>query len=210
MGIRDTIVRQFKRPEGPLGGIAGWIMATRPSNVRRNLWTVGLLGVRPGDRVLEIGCGPGVALKACAEQATMGLIVGVDHSQAMLAQAARRNRQAIERGQVQLRLGGLDLVPTLGGAFDKIFLVNVIQFLPDKAAAFRTFHEALAPGGTLAATYQPRHRNPARADAIRVADEIREIMAAGQFEAISAEELRLRPVAAICVLGRKPARAGNG
>ncbi len=209
MGFRDTLVRQFERPEGALGGIAGWIMATRPSNVRRNLWTVGLLGVRPGDRILEIGCGPGVALKACAEQAKLGVVVGVDHSQAMLAQAARRNRRAIARGRVQLQLGGLDLVSTLGGAFDKVFLVNVVQFLADKVAAFRIFHEAMAPGGTLATTYQPRHRNPTRADAIRVADEIKEIMAAGQFEAISVEELQLRPVPALCVLGRKAVHTGS-
>lgn len=209
MGLRDTIVRQFKRPEGVLGGIAGWIMAKRPSNVCRNLWTVGLLGIRPGDRILEIGCGPGVALKACAEQARMGLVVGLDHSEAMLAQAERRNRQAIERGQVQLQLGGLNAIPTLAGLFDKVFLVNVVQFLPDKAAAFRTFYEVMAPGGTIATTYQPRHRNPTRADAIRVADEIKGYMAAGDFEAVSSEELQLWPVPAVCVLGRKATRTGN-
>ena len=50
MALRETIVGQFKRPHGMLGRLAGWIMASRPSNIRRNLWTVEMLGVRPTDR----------------------------------------------------------------------------------------------------------------------------------------------------------------
>jgi SAM-dependent methyltransferase len=183
-------------------------MAVRPSNRRRSLWTVALLGVGPGDRVLEIGCGPGVALAACAARVRSGLVVGLDHSSLMLAQAARRNRRAIERGRARLALGGLDLLPLLGGPFDKVFSVNVVQFLPDKAAAFRAFHDAMAPGGMLGVTYQPRHRKPTRADALRMAEEIRQCMTAAGFATIGTEELALRSAPAICVLGRRPPARG--
>lgn len=210
MGLREKIIRQFKRPEGVLGGITGWIMATRPSNRHRNLWTVNLLGIRPSDRVLEFGCGPGVAVKTCAEQATEGLTVGLDHSELMLARAARLNRHAIERNLVQLRLGGLDCLPTPGACFDRVFSVNVIQFLPGKATVFHALYQATAPGGILATTYQPRHRNPTRADAIHMADEIKTHMAAAGFEEVRTEELQLRPVPAICVLGRKADRDSEG
>jgi hypothetical protein len=42
--------------------MAGWVMAHRPSNRQRNSWVVSLLDVRPADRVLEIGFGPGLAI----------------------------------------------------------------------------------------------------------------------------------------------------
>ncbi len=69
MSLRKTIVGQFKNPHGYLGRIAGWIMANRRSNRERNDWTVDLLNIRSRDRVIEIGCGPGLALAACLERA---------------------------------------------------------------------------------------------------------------------------------------------
>ena len=66
MSLRSRIVSQFKRPSGPLGHLVGWIMQVRGSNRERTLWTVGLLNVEPEDRILELGCGPGVGVEACA------------------------------------------------------------------------------------------------------------------------------------------------
>lgn len=63
--MRQAIVRQFKHPNGVLGRLAAWIMAHR--NVRRNVWVVSLLGIEPHHHVLEVGCGPGVALEQAAE-----------------------------------------------------------------------------------------------------------------------------------------------
>jgi ubiquinone/menaquinone biosynthesis C-methylase UbiE len=203
MGFRESFVRQFGRPEGALGHVAGWIMANRPSNRQRNLWTVELLGIKPGNRILEFGCGPGLALKACVEKVGNGLVVGFDHSQLMLDQAARLNREAVAQGTLELHLGALDRLHTIGGAFDKVYSVNVIQFIQDKVAAFHAIYDLMAPGGTIASTYQPRHRNPTRGDAFRVADEVMRTMAKCGFEAVRVEELPLRPVPAVCALGRK-------
>ncbi len=65
-------------------------MSSRLSNVGRSRWAAQLLDVQPTDRVLELGCGPGVALATLAAHATQGLVVGVDHSQVMIGQARRR------------------------------------------------------------------------------------------------------------------------
>jgi trans-aconitate methyltransferase len=176
-------------------------MAARPSNRSRNRWTVALLDVQPRDRVLEIGCGPGLALHACAERAVEGTVVGIDHSTVMLQQAARRNRVALAAARVRLEPGGPEVVPTLGMRFDKVLLVNVWQFLPDKARALALMRGAMAPGAALAVTYQPRHRNATRADALRTASEVEREMAAAGFVAIRTEELGLRGVPAVCVLG---------
>src|SRR5882672_2686621 len=89
------VVRQFRRPHGVAGRLAGWVMAHRGSNRRRNLWVVSLLDVQPTDRVLEIGFGPGLAIAELARRANRGHIYGIDHSAVMTRQASRRNAAAI-------------------------------------------------------------------------------------------------------------------
>jgi SAM-dependent methyltransferase len=81
--VIGRVVRQAHKPTGPAGHVEGWIFGRRPSNVRRNRWAVELLEVQPTDRVIELGCGPGVAVAALANRATRGLVVGVDHSEVM-------------------------------------------------------------------------------------------------------------------------------
>jgi hypothetical protein len=53
--IAGHVRAQFGRPTGVLGRVLGWTLASRPSNRRRNVWTVSLLNVQRHDRVLEIG-----------------------------------------------------------------------------------------------------------------------------------------------------------
>ena len=201
MSLRKTIVGQFKNPHGWLGSIAGWIMANRRSNRQRNLWTVDLLQLKPDDRIIEIGCGPGLALEACLAQAAAGEVVGLDHSRTMLDQARVRNAGASSDGRLQLRLESLDELPPGFGPFDKLYSANVVQFLPDRAAAFRKIHALLKPNGIAATTYMPRSKNPSRAEALAMADEIEGHMKVAGFVGIRIEELPLRPVPAVCIIG---------
>lgn len=204
MSLRTTVVEQFRKPRGWLGRLAGWIMRNRPSNRVRNLWTVERLEIQPDSHVLEIGCGPGFALQACTARAHRGRVVGVDHSATMIGQARRRLCKAVEEGRVHLQLGGLEAVSSLGETFDKAFLVNVIQFLPEPAAAYGTLFATLEAGGTVATTYQPRHKNPTREDALNMVGKIRQAMRLAGFVDIRVEELPLRPAPAVCIIGTRP------
>jgi trans-aconitate methyltransferase len=200
MSIRDRVVGQFKQPSGPFGHIVGWIMAARGSNRERSRWTVDLLHVDPDDRVLELGCGPGVALEQVARRLLSGTAVGIDHSPVMVKQAARRNRAAIAAGRVLLHVGTIEDARAAGGPFTKIFSVNVIQFVPDKAAFFGLLHNTLAPNGIVATTYQPRNKNPTRADAIAMADQISAAMMSARLAKIHVKERDFKPPA-VCVIG---------
>jgi SAM-dependent methyltransferase len=102
---------QFGRPNGFWGSIAGWIMAVRSSNRKRNVWAVSLLDVQHGDRILEIGFGPGLAIREISRIALDGYVCGLDHSARMLRQATRRNATAIRHGRVDLRLGSVESLP---------------------------------------------------------------------------------------------------
>src|SRR5215207_9292668 len=107
-----AVYGQFGRPTGVWGRAAGLLMARRSSNRRRNAWTVSLLEVRPDDRVLEIGFGPGLAILELSRIARDGYICGIDHSELMLRQARSRNADGIGRGVVNLRLGSVDALPS--------------------------------------------------------------------------------------------------
>ncbi|MBM3484047.1 MAG: class I SAM-dependent methyltransferase [Alphaproteobacteria bacterium] len=198
------MVAQFSRPRGTLGHVAGWVMAHRRSNVERNRWTVGLLDLQPADRVLELGCGPGVALGLVIAKLQDGSVTGLDHSALMLRQAAKRNAAALRSRQLELRHGSLEYLPAHGTTYTKIFSVNVAQFFPDKVAAFRALADVLSPGGLIATTHQPRNAGASNEDARRAAEIFSNAMAEVGFTKIRTEFLALRPAGAICVLGVKP------
>jgi cyclopropane fatty-acyl-phospholipid synthase-like methyltransferase len=81
--LGKAVVSQFHRPHGVAGRLVGWEATLRPSNRRRNQWAVSLLHIEATDHFLEIGIGPGLALREAAQLALQGNIVGVDHSAEM-------------------------------------------------------------------------------------------------------------------------------
>lgn len=203
MGLLATAYRQFRQPTGALGRLAGWIMANRPSNIARNRWTVDLLQVQEADHVLEIGFGPGLAIERVARLAPKGHVVGIDHSPLMVELAGRRNRSAIEAGIVELKRGGFELLPQLGESFDKAFSVNVLQFLADRREALQLIRSVLKPDGLIATTLQPRHRGAKPEDAQAFAHKLSDELINTGFRDLTVQQLDLKPIPAVCVLGRK-------
>jgi cyclopropane fatty-acyl-phospholipid synthase-like methyltransferase len=203
MSLQATIADQFERPHGRLGRLAGRIMARRGSNIERSRWTVELLQLEPGHRVLEIGCGPGTALCAMAAQLDGGLAVGLDHSALMIGHARHRLRAAIAAGKVELWLGGLAELEARTNRFDRIFSVNVVQFLPDLDLTFAMLRNQLAPSGRCATTFQPRLGKASRRTALAMAERIERAMRSAGFELLERYELPLQPAPAICVIGRR-------
>ncbi len=206
--LREAIVRQFGRPSGFAGRLVGLIMARRPSNLERNRRMIELLPIRDGDRILEIGFGPGMAIEMAARRAGSGKVVGVDHSELMLRQAARRNRAAIEAGRVHLYLASADALPPFPEPFDEVMASNVLLFLDDPASTLRRWLAVMRPGGWIAVTHQSRKQAATNADTARDADRIAAGLRAAGFTDVRIETLEMKPVNAACVLGRRPTRGG--
>ena len=198
-----ALVTQFHQPHGIGGRAAGWVMAHRESNRKRNVWAAGLLEVQPEDRVLEIGFGPGIAIEAMARRATNGLVVGVDHSDVMVRQATRRNAAAVRAGRVELRLGSAEDLPEFDAPFDKILAVNSLMFWDDPVARLKELHDLLQPGGQIAIVYQPRGPDATNEVAARTGEEIAERFTEVGFTDVRVETLALEPTDAVCVLGLK-------
>jgi ubiquinone/menaquinone biosynthesis C-methylase UbiE len=198
--VTAKVVAQFHRPTGLGGRLAGWEMAARSSNRRRNRWVVSLLDLTATSRVLEIGFGPGIALREAARRAVEGTVIGVDHSPVMLRQATRRNAAAIRAGRVRLYLGSADELPPLDGGFDRIYAVNSIGFWNDPDACLVTLRGLLGPNGRTAIASQPRSPGATADATARAGDEIAGRLANAGFTAIRRETLALDPPV-VCVIG---------
>src|SRR5215204_6310302 len=175
MSIKHRIVSQFHHPRGVLGRVAGWIMATRPSNLQRTRWAVDLLDVRPDDHVLEIGFGPGVGIEALAERAPRGVVWGIDHSALMVRTATKRNVRAATAGRVRLVLGSVEDLPDVG-PLDRILAVNNAGMWPDPPTRLRELRARLRPGGVILLASQPRHGGATADDTRRAGDELAELL----------------------------------
>jgi ubiquinone/menaquinone biosynthesis C-methylase UbiE len=198
--IEAAVRAQFGRPTGFGGRAAGLVMARRSSNRRRNAWAVSLLDVRPHDRVLEIGFGPGLAVLELSRRAPQGYVCGIDHSELMLRQARRRNADGIARGVVDLRLGSADALPAFEAPFDRILAVNAAMFWNASDARLGELRELLRPAGLIAVVHQPR--GPGASDEMSAAKgrEVEAALLRAGFSDARVETLRLKP-AVVCAIG---------
>jgi ubiquinone/menaquinone biosynthesis C-methylase UbiE len=194
MNMKQAAVMQFGNPRGAAGNVAGWVMAHRSSNRKRNAWAVSLLDVQPEDRVLEIGFGPGRAIAELARRS--GHVYGIDRSQVMLRQASRRNAAAIRAGKVTLRASPVEELP-FDGPFDAILAVNTLGFWTEPAARLDELRRRLAPGGRFAIVSQPR---AVKETSPKAAVRLTALLEAAGFRETTTHVLELDPPA-VCVVG---------
>jgi ubiquinone/menaquinone biosynthesis C-methylase UbiE len=105
--------------------------------------------LRPGERVLDLGCGRGASLFPAAEAVGPdGEVVGLDLAPAMLARtAAEADRRGL--GWVRVRQGDAERPDEPEGSFDAVVAGFVVYFLDDPAAAVARWGRLLRPGGRL-------------------------------------------------------------
>jgi ubiquinone/menaquinone biosynthesis C-methylase UbiE len=209
--VITAIVGQFGHPRGTAGRVVGWVMAHRSSNRQRNRWVVSLLDVRPTDRVLEIGFGPGLAIAELSRRVgDSGHVYGTDHSDVMLRQATRRNASAIAAGRVTLSRASVDhLPPPLIGPFDAILAINSVGFWPAPTARLEELRQRLGPGGRIAIASQPRGPGATATTSRSAARDIETLLRNACYTQTRTETLDLDPPV-VCVLAVNQGPAPDG
>jgi SAM-dependent methyltransferase len=113
--------------------------------VRRRRRAREALAALPGERILDVGCGPGFYCEELVEEVgPEGSVVGLDSSAEMLALAARR---VGDRANVELRQAEATSLAVEDASFDGLLCVQVLEYVTDVAGALAQFHRALRPGG---------------------------------------------------------------
>jgi ubiquinone/menaquinone biosynthesis C-methylase UbiE len=116
------------------------------------------LDIQPGDRVLEIGCGHGVAATFVCERLDGGRLTAVDRSPKMIEAARRRNAAYVEAGTAEFLVANLEDMDLGDRRFDKIFAVRVALFHREPERARALAERWLAPGGDLFAFFDTPDR----------------------------------------------------
>jgi ubiquinone/menaquinone biosynthesis C-methylase UbiE len=111
------------------------------------------LAIEPGDRVLEVGCGHGVAATFVLERLRDGHLVAIDRSAKMVAAAASRNATAVGEGRAEFIRGDFETFDPGERRFDVIFAARVGIFHREPERARRIAEPWLAPGGRIESFY---------------------------------------------------------
>ncbi|MEV0445256.1 methyltransferase domain-containing protein [Streptomyces spectabilis] len=150
---------------------------------------VAALGLRPGARVLDAGCGTGRALPALRDAVgPSGTVLGVDLTPAMLEAAVRAGRQSCGR----LLLADVARLPVRAQTLDAVFGAGLVAHLPDPAENLRELARVVRPGGLLAlfhpvgrAALAARQGRQITPDDLRAEDNLRPLLAGSGWQLTS-------------------------
>jgi arsenite methyltransferase len=120
------------------------LYATRDVLRRRRLVREAL-AAQPGERILDVGCGPGFYVTELLDQVGPdGSVVGVDGSPQMIAVAQQRSGG---RENVEFHLADAVALPVGDEEFDAALSVQVLEYVADATTALTEMHRVVRPGG---------------------------------------------------------------
>lgn len=200
MGLKQKFFKQFSKPEGMLGHLAGWIMAGK--NKPRIRWGIEKLQPQTQHSVLEIGFGPGLFIEIMTEeQKHQGPINGIEISEVMFGHASRRNKQAIKDKQVQLQMASVEALPFTDKYFDRIYTSNTNMFWPNPVENFREIRRVLKDDGRFVLTLQPRWLR--EDEAIKAeAEKIKQQMVEAGFQILDTDFKPMQPMMCLAIVAR--------
>jgi len=102
-------------------------------------------GVEPGQRALDVGCGPGALTAALVSALGADSVAAVDPSEPFVEACRRRNPG------VDVRVGAAEGLPFPDGGFDLVLAQLVVQFMSDAPSGVRELRRVARPGGVVAA-----------------------------------------------------------
>ena len=112
-------------------------------------WGIGLLDVKDGWVMLDIGCGGGATLQRLLKRSRGAQVYGIDISEESVAKAKKVNAEVLGK-QVFVTQGSAEKLPYEDGTFDLVTAVETVYFWPNLPHCLQEVRRALKPGGKFA------------------------------------------------------------
>ena len=145
-----AITKNFSKPKGLIGSVI--LNAMNKGHEKLTKWTLSLVDIHVGDKVLDVGCGGGNAIHLMSQKSDM--VYGVDYSETSVKKAVKKNAAAIAEGKVDIRQASVSSLPFEDNMFDVITAFETIYFWPDLANDFKEVCRVVKSGGVFAAAFQ--------------------------------------------------------
>jgi len=159
------------------------------------------MGIRPADRILEVGCGRGTAVSLICERLDGGRITAIDRSITMVKVAEQRNQAHVAAGKAAFHAVALDAARFDGERFDKVFAVNVNLFwVRSSTRELDRVRRLLKPTGAVYLFYAP----PDASRAAAIADRIAPFLTEHGFTTTVSKATTSHSTALVCLKGQLP------
>jgi ubiquinone/menaquinone biosynthesis C-methylase UbiE len=137
---------QLRKPSGKRGIQVGERMSENNMNIYG--LTIDEILKKEYKTALEPGFGTGKLINELLKVNAEIHVKGIDHSELMIEEASKLNREAIENGRTELSYGNISEIPFENNMFDLVYTVNTIYFWDHPETCFNEIRRVLKPGGT--------------------------------------------------------------
>ena len=145
--LMKGLMGQCEKPRGLLGRFFAWGMNRGHHEIMD--WGLTLFSIKPGDVVLDVGCGGGGLIRKMSGLAVKGKVFGVDYSEVSVAVAKKTNTKGVAEGRVDVRRGSVAALPYPEDEFDLVTAMETHYFWPGFVACLKECRRVLKPGGRL-------------------------------------------------------------
>jgi ubiquinone/menaquinone biosynthesis C-methylase UbiE len=204
----EFIARQSSRPRGMIGRLLGHVMAIETASL--NSEALGLLGLQPPDRLLEVGFGHGRTVRLAAALVPEGFVAGVDVSEDMVRMAQRRCFDLAGKGLVELTVGDSRRLPYADILFDKVLCVHTIYFWEEPIKDLGEMFRVLRPGGRLVLGFRAKSAKGATRDfpetvySFYSISEVTKLLGSAGFERIAIQNAGTPPGEMFLAVAHRP------
>ena len=139
------VFRQVRKPSGLLG--RRMVRAMNLSHATMTDWGLRHVPIEKQFTILDVGCGGGRTIRKHAAAASGGMVYGVDYAAGSVAASRAENREAIEKGRVEIQNAPVSQLPFTDAKFDLVSAVETIYYWLDPVKDLQEVLRVLKPGG---------------------------------------------------------------
>jgi ubiquinone/menaquinone biosynthesis C-methylase UbiE len=139
------LVYQVRKPSSVFGRVM--TSAMNASHSKMTDWGLQHVPIEKHFTILDVGCGGGRTIRKHADAASDGMVYGVDYAAGSVAASRAENRQAFEKGHVEIQHASVSQLPFPDAKFDLVSAVETIYYWPDPVKDLQEILRVLKPGG---------------------------------------------------------------